>query len=54
MASFSAEQLAQAAFDLKLIDDRQLRDVWSFLGSRNVNAAKKKASSLAATKFCTW
>ena len=37
MASFSAEQLAQAAFDLKLIDDRQLRDVWSFLGSRNVS-----------------
>ena len=37
MASFSAEQLAQAAFDLKLIDDRQLRDVWSSLGSRNVS-----------------
>ena len=38
MASLSAEKIAQAAFDLKLIDDRQLQDVWASLGSRNVSA----------------
>lgn len=37
MASFSAEKLAQAAFDQRLIDDRQLQDVWASLGSRNVS-----------------
>lgn len=37
MASLSAEKIAQAAFDLKLIDDRQLQDAWASLGSRNVS-----------------
>ncbi len=32
----SAEQLAQRALDLGLLDDRQLREIWASLGSRNV------------------
>ena len=36
MAQQTAEKLAQAAFDLKLINDRQLQDLWGALGSRNV------------------
>ncbi len=33
----SAEQIAERAFDLNLLDDRQLQEVWSSLGSRNVS-----------------
>ncbi len=33
----SAEKLAQTLQDLKLIDDRQVKDLWAALGSRNVS-----------------
>ncbi|MDY0166309.1 MAG: serine/threonine-protein kinase [Thermoguttaceae bacterium] len=36
MGSQTAEQIAQRAYDLGLLDDRQLRQVWAELGSRNV------------------
>ena len=32
----TAEQVAQRALDLGLLDDRQLREIWANLGSRNV------------------
>jgi serine/threonine protein kinase len=34
----SAESVAQYAFDLGLLDERQLREVWASFGSRNVRA----------------
>ena len=42
MVELSAEQLAQRAFDLNLLDERSLREVWGQLGSRNVNADELK------------
>ena len=36
MAYQTAEQVAQRAFDIGLLDERQLRDVWSMFGSHNV------------------
>ncbi len=36
MAHPTAEQTVQRAFDLGLLDDRQLRQIWAELGSRNV------------------
>lgn len=36
----SAENVAQHAFDLGLLDEQQLREVWASLGSRNVRAAE--------------
>jgi eukaryotic-like serine/threonine-protein kinase len=36
MAYQTAEQVAQRAFDLGLLDERQLQDVWSSFGSHNV------------------
>ena len=36
MSRLTAEQLAQRAFDMGLIDDRQLRSVWGELGSHHV------------------
>jgi eukaryotic-like serine/threonine-protein kinase len=33
----TAEQIAQRAFDLGLLDERQLRDVWGSFGSHNVS-----------------
>ncbi|MBN1394220.1 MAG: protein kinase [Pirellulales bacterium] len=36
MAYQTAEQVAQRAFDLGLLDERQLRDVWGSFGSHNV------------------
>ena len=36
MAQLTAEKLAQRAFDIGLLDERQLREVWAALGSRNV------------------
>jgi serine/threonine-protein kinase len=33
----TAEQVAQRAFDLGLLDERQLRDVWGSFGSHNVS-----------------
>jgi len=34
----TAEQLAQRAFDLNLLDERQLQEIWAELGRRNVSA----------------
>jgi serine/threonine-protein kinase len=36
MAEMTAEQIAQRAFDLDLLDERQLQDVWGEFGRRNV------------------
>ena len=36
MSQPTAEQIAERAFDLELITDRQLQEVWSGFGSRNV------------------
>ena len=36
MSQLTAEQLAQRVFDLGLITDRQLQQVWGELGSRHV------------------
>jgi serine/threonine-protein kinase len=38
MGTPSAESVAQHAFDLGLLDERQLREVWASFGSRNVRA----------------
>ena len=38
MAQPNAEKVAQRAFDLGLLDERQLREMWSELGSRDVSA----------------
>ena len=32
----TAEQIAQRAFDLNLLDERQLQDIWGAFGRRNV------------------
>src|ERR1700730_13168442 len=37
MVELSAEQFAQRAFDLNLIDERKLQEVWGQLGSRQVS-----------------
>lgn len=37
MARQTAEKIAQSAFDLGLLDDRQLQQVWGEFGSRNVD-----------------
>jgi serine/threonine-protein kinase len=36
MAGLSAEQIAQRAFDLNLLDERQLQEVWGQFGRRNI------------------
>ena len=36
MGHLSAEQIAQRAFDLGLLDERQLQEIWAGIGSRNV------------------
>ena len=36
MGQPNAEQFAQRAFNLGLLDERQLQDVWASFGSRNV------------------
>ncbi|HUY34218.1 MAG TPA: protein kinase [Pirellulales bacterium] len=38
MAELNAEQIAQRAFDLNLLDERQLQDVWGEFGRRDVPA----------------
>ena len=38
MAEMTAEQIAQRAFDLDLLDERQLQDIWGQFGRRNVPA----------------
>jgi serine/threonine protein kinase len=40
MGRLSAENVAQQAFDLGLLDERQLREVWASLGTRNVRASE--------------
>jgi eukaryotic-like serine/threonine-protein kinase len=37
MVELSAEQFAQRAFDVNLLDERQLQDIWGQLGSREVS-----------------
>ena len=37
MVELSAEQLAQRAFDLDLLDERQLHDLWGQIGSRQLS-----------------
>ena len=37
MSRLNAEQIAQRAFNLGLVDDRQLQDLWGRLGSRHVD-----------------
>lgn len=37
MAELSAEQFAQRAFDLNLIDERQLQELWGTVGSRELS-----------------
>ncbi len=37
MVELSAEQIAQRAFDLNLIDERQLNEVWGQIGSRQLS-----------------
>ncbi len=37
MVELSAEQFAQRAFDLNLLDERQLQEIWGQLGSRQVS-----------------
>jgi len=37
MVELSAEQFAQRAFDLDLLDERQLQDIWGQLGSRQLS-----------------
>jgi serine/threonine protein kinase len=37
MVELSAEQIAQRAFDLNLIDERQLQEVWRQVGSRQMS-----------------
>jgi serine/threonine-protein kinase len=38
MAELNAEQIAQRAFDLDLLDERQLQEIWGEFGRRNVPA----------------
>ncbi|HQU47056.1 MAG: hypothetical protein B7Z73_14515, partial [Planctomycetia bacterium 21-64-5] len=38
MAEFTAEQIAQRAFDLDLLNERQLQEIWGDFGRRNVPA----------------
>ncbi len=42
MSELTAEQLAQRAFDLELLDERRLREVYSELGSREVSLEELK------------
>jgi len=37
MVELSAEQFAQRAFDLNLLDERQLQDIWGQLGTRQLS-----------------
>ncbi len=36
MSDWTAEQLAQRAYDLNLVDDRQLQEIWSVFGRRDI------------------
>jgi len=48
----TAEQVAQRAFDLELLNERQLRQVWAELGSRNVKV-KELLQVLLRREFLT-
>ena len=37
MVELSAEQFAQRAFDLNLLDERQLQELWGQVGSRQLS-----------------
>src|SRR5688572_11461046 len=37
MVELSAEQFAQRAFDVNLLDERQLQEIWGQLGTRQVS-----------------
>ena len=37
MVEFTAEQIAQRAFDLNLLDERQLQEIWGSIGSRQLS-----------------
>ncbi len=39
MSEFNAEQIAQRAIDLNLVNERQLESVWSECGSRDIPAS---------------
>ncbi len=43
MAEMSAEQFAQRAFDLNLLDARQLETIWSELGTRDLPATELRS-----------
>ena len=40
MSQMTAEKMAQKVFDLGLIDDRRLRQIWGELGSRDIDVDK--------------
>ncbi len=52
MGKQTAEQIAQRAFDLGLLDDRQLRQVWAELGTRNVKV-RELVQLLVRREFMT-
>ncbi len=52
MGTQTAEQLVQRAHDLGLLDDRQLRQVWAELGSRNVKV-RELVQLLVRREFMT-
>ena len=52
MGEPSAEELAQRAFDLGVLDERQLQEVWASFGSRNV-ASDEFVQFLVGREFLT-
>ena len=52
MSIDSAEKIAQTLFDLKLINDRQLKDIWAMLGSRSVSL-EQFSEALLGREFLT-
>jgi serine/threonine-protein kinase len=52
MAQQTAEQIAQRAFNLGLVDERQLQEVWASFGSRNV-ALQDFLQTLVRREFLT-
>ncbi len=52
MAHLSAEKIAQRAFNLGLLDERQLQEVWASLGSRSVGT-KELVQTLLRREFLT-
>jgi serine/threonine-protein kinase len=52
MAQQNAEQIAQRAFNLGLLDERQLQEVWASFGSRNV-AVQDFLQTMVRREFMT-